>query len=311
MTMQNHTLQALRSRPVLTLAAAASLSLVLAACGGGKSEPASQPAAKVNKGEVTIAQINQVLAVQRVKPELGEAVSRQILERLIEQELVVQKAQELKLDSDPKVMLQMEAARREVIVRAYAEKIGQAAAKPTDAEIAQFYADKPALFKERRIYSLQELSIEAKPEQVTMLQERLAKAKTLSEFIEFLRSQDLKFNASQAVRRAEELPPGALDNLSKLKDGQSLVVPNAGGLQVVYLQNSRSQPVDEARARPVIEQILLGQRKAEIAGKEMKALREAAKIEYLGKFAEKAAGAASATTDGGALLAPAASEAGK
>lgn len=311
MTMQNHTLQALRSRPALTLAAAASLCLVLAACGGGKSEPVSQPAAKVNKGEVTIAQINQVLAVQRVKPELGEAVSRQILERLIEQELVVQKAQELKLDSDPKVVQQIEAARREVIVRAYAEKIGQAAVKPTDAEIAQYYADKPALFKERRIYSLQELSIEAKPEQVAMLQDRLAKAKTLSEFIEFLRSQDLRFNASQAVRRAEELPPGGLDNLAKLKDGQSLVVPNAGGMQVVYLQNSRSQPVDEARARPVIEQILLGQRKAEIAGKEMKALREAAKIEYLGKFAEKAAGAASAATDGGALLAPAASEAGK
>lgn len=311
MTMHAQNRQARRSRPVLTLATVASLSLVLAACGGGKSEPASQPAAKVNQGEVTIQQINFVLAAQRVKPEQGEVASRQILERLIDQELVVQKAKELKLDADPKVLQQIEVAKREVLTRAYADHIGQEVAKPTDAEIAQYYAERPALFKERRVYNLQELNIEASPEQVTALRARLASSKTLTEFIEHLRSQRLRFNGGQAVRAAEQLPLSVLDNVAKLKDGQSLVTASPNGLQVLYLQNSMSQPVDETRARPSIEQFLTNQRKAELASKQMKALRSAAKIEYVGKFAEKAPGAASAPVDAGALLSPAASEAGK
>ncbi|WP_204265221.1 hypothetical protein, partial [Klebsiella pneumoniae] len=77
----------------------------------------------------------------------------------------MQKAQELKLDRDPRVVQQVEAAKREIIARAYAERIGESVAKPANDEIAKYYAEKPALFKERRIYSLQELNIEAKPEQ--------------------------------------------------------------------------------------------------------------------------------------------------
>lgn len=308
--MQEQTFPAARSYRVLVLAAAASLSLVLTACGGGKSEP-GVPAAKVNKGEVTVQQINAVLTAQRVKPELTDVASRQVLERLIEQELAVQKAVELKLDNDPKVLQQIEAAKREIIMRAYADHIGQKVAKPTDAEIAKYYAEKPALFGERRIYNLQELTIEASPEQLTALRARLATAKTLTEFIEFMRSQQVRFNASQAVRAAEQLPMGVLDAVARLKDGQSLVVPNANGMQVLYLQGSRSNPVDETRARPAIEQFLSNQRKAELAAKELKALREAAKIEYLGKFAEKAPAAASAPADAASLLAPSASEAVK
>ncbi|MCP6231806.1 hypothetical protein NL428_27395, partial [Klebsiella pneumoniae] len=84
--------------------------------------------------------------------------------RLVDQELAVQKAQEQKLDRDPRVVQQIEAAKREIIARADAERLGEAVAKPANDEIARYYADKPALFKDRRIYSLQELSIEAKPE---------------------------------------------------------------------------------------------------------------------------------------------------
>jgi hypothetical protein len=63
---------------------------------------------------------------------------------------------------------------------------------------------------------------------------------------------------------------------------------------VLFLVGSRSQPVDEARARPAIEAFLMNQRKAELVQKDLKALREGSKIEYVGKFAEPAPAAASA-----------------
>ena len=47
-------------------------------------------------------------------------------------------------------MQQIEAARREIISRAYVEKIGEGAPKPTPAEVKAYYEKHPALFANRR-----------------------------------------------------------------------------------------------------------------------------------------------------------------
>jgi EpsD family peptidyl-prolyl cis-trans isomerase len=265
---------------------------LLVACGGGKDKAASQVAAKVNKEEISVHQINFVLQQQRgLRPEQADAVGRQVLERLVDQELAVQKAQELKLDRDPRVLQQIEAARREIVARAYLEKTGEAAAKPSAEEIKKYYDDKPALFKERRVYNIQELAIEAPREQVEALRVQMQSAKSANEFVDFLKAKGIKFAASQAVRPAEQLPLSMLDTFSKMKDGQSLLLPTASGAQVVVLAGSRSEPVDEARAQPAIEQFLQNDAKRKLIEADMKAMRAAAKIEYVGKFAEGAASA--------------------
>lgn len=261
----------------------------LAACGGDKGDKASQTAAKVNKEEITVHQINFVLQRQSgLKPEQAEAAGRQVLERLIDQELAVQKAQEQKLDRDPRVVQQIEAAKREIIARAYVERVGESVAKPSNEEIAKYYADKPALFKERRIYSLQELQIEAKPEQFEAIRTKLSASKSLNEFIDFLKAGEYRFNGNQAVRAAEQLPLASLDAIAKLKDGDSVLSGNPNGLTVLFLVGSRSQPVTEDQARPAIEAFLLNQRKTEAVQKDLKALRDSSKIEYVGKFAQPA-----------------------
>ncbi len=285
-----------RSRAVnlvtLTLVAAAAL---LVGCGDKKDKAASQTAAKINKDEVTVHQINFLLQQQRgLKPEQADAASRQILERLIDQQVALQKADDLKIDRDPRVVQALEAARRDIVARAYIERVGEAAPKPTPEEIKKYYDEKPALFKERRIYSLQEMMIEAKPEQVPELRERLGAAKNINEFVEFLKSKDFRFAANQAVRAAEQLPLASLDGFARMKDGQAMMVPQPAGVQVVLLAGSRSQPVTEEQARPVIEAYLLNERKRKLAEDDIKALRAAAKIEYVGKFAEAAASAPAA-----------------
>ena len=309
--MHNKHVQTMATRlffPRASLLAAVAAAAVLAACGGDKGgEKASQTAAKVNKEEITVHQINFVLQRQPgLKPEQAEAASRQVLERLIDQELAVQKAQEQKLDRDPRVVQQIEAAKREIIARAYVERVGESVAKPSKEEIAKYYADKPALFKERRIYSLQELQIEAKPEQFEAVRAKLSASKSLNEFIEFLKAGEFRFNGNQAVRAAEQLPLANLDAIAKLKDGDSVLSANPNGLTVLFLVGSRSQPVTEEQARPAIEAFLLNQRKTEVVQKDLKALREGSKIEYVGKFAQPAPAAASAPA---LPPAPAASEA--
>jgi EpsD family peptidyl-prolyl cis-trans isomerase len=272
----------------------ASFVLVLTGCGDRKKDTgASQTAAKVNKEEVTVHQINLMLQQRRgLKPEQVEVASKQILEFLVDQELAVQRTRELKIDQDPRVMLQVETAKREVLARAYAERTGESASKPTDDEIKKYYDDTPALFKDRRIYSLQELSIDAKPEQVAALRDQLQRVKSASEFAEYLKANNVRFTGNQGVRAAEQLPGDVLGQLAKMKDNQMVLLPSPTGAVVIMLVGSRAEPVDEARAKPAIEQFLLNDAKRKRIEADVKALRAAAKIEYIGKFAQAGASAA-------------------
>ena len=291
--------------PLVALSAAA---VLLVGCGDKKEKAASQTAVKVNKDEITVHQINFVLQQQRgLRPEQTDAASKQILERLIDQQLALGKAEELKVDRDPRVVQALEAARREVVSRAYLEKVGEAAAKPTAEEIKKYYDEKPALFSERRIYSIQEIAIEAKPDQVAVLRDKLAAAKNITEFVDWLKANDYRFSGNQAVRAAEQLPLNSLESFARMKDGQAAIVPAANGVQVVVLAGSRSQPVTEEQSRPAIEQFILNERKRKLIEDDVKALRTAAKIEYVGKFAEGAASAAAAKPAPAAAPAPAAS----
>jgi EpsD family peptidyl-prolyl cis-trans isomerase len=281
-----------RIGPTRTLAVALAVTAtLLAGCGDKKKDKAAtQTAAKVNKEEITVHQINFLLGQQRaVPPEQAASASRQVLERLIDQELALQKAGDQKLDRDPRVVQQIEAARREIISRAYLEKIGEGAPRPTPAEVNAYYEAHPALFKDRRVYNFQEVSIEAKPEQVETLKKVLSQAKNFPEFVAYLKTNGYRYAGNEAVRSAEQLPLASVDQFAQMKDGQAIFNARPGGAQVINLAASRSQPVNLPQATPAIEQFLLNERKRKLIADDLQALRGAAKIEYVGDFAADAA----------------------
>ncbi|MBL8469454.1 EpsD family peptidyl-prolyl cis-trans isomerase [Methyloversatilis discipulorum] len=275
----------------LTVIAAA----ILTACGGegGEKKTATQVAAKVNGGEVSVHQINQVMQRTNVaNPEQAKAASRQVLERLIDQELLVQQAVEKKLDRDPKTLQAIEAARREVLARAYLEQVSGAAAKPTDSEIKDYYSQHPELFAERRIFNLRELAIAAGPDFTPKLEQFMSQPRNLQQIAEWLRSENVRFTANAVTKPAEQLPLEMVKRVHQIKDGQIGVLGTPNGILVIEVAASRSVPVDENAARPVIEQFLLNQRKGELAQSEVKKLRESGKIEYMGEFTAPAPAAA-------------------
>ena len=261
---------------------------LLSGCGEPKKDkPATQTAAKVNKEEITVHQIGFLMGQQRaVPPDQAASASRQVLERLIDQELALEKASEQKLDREPAVVQRIEAARREIISRAYLDKVAAGAPKPTPAEITAFYDAHPGLFKQRRVYSLQEINVQAKPEQIDGMKVALTAAKTFADFAAWLKANDYKFAASQAVLSAEQLPLASVAEFAKMKVGQAVfrAVPN--GAQVINVAGIREEPVDAERAKPAIEQYLLNERKRKLMADDMKALRGSAKIEYVGDFAK-------------------------
>ena len=269
------------------LLAAITAAVLLSACGGDKGDKASQTAAKVNKEEITVHQINFLLEQQRgLAPEQAASASKQVLERLIDQELALQKAEDQRLNREPRVVQQLEAARREIIARDYAEKIAAGAPKPSAAEVKAYYAAHPALFTQRRVYTLQEIAIQAKPDQLPPLQAKLAASKDVGDFVSYLKANDFVFGVNQAVRGAEQLPLNSIDRIASLKEGQTIFNRTPSGAQVVVLVSARSQPVDEARAAPAIEQYLWNERKRKVVQDDLKALRSGSKVEYVGDYAK-------------------------
>jgi EpsD family peptidyl-prolyl cis-trans isomerase len=274
------------------------LATMLAGC-GAKDPATTQAAARVNKNEITVHQIGAQLSQQPgVKPEQVQQVERQILERLVNRELVVQKATDLKVDREPKVLQAIESARQEIIARAYADKLSEGAARPTPAEIKKYYNEHPVLFAERKIYQLQEFAIEADAGQIESLKGAMPGMKTADDLAAYLKGKGLKFASTQVVRAAEQLPLSALPALARLSDGQALLEPTPVGARLIVVRSARPQPVDEARASRAIEQFLFNEQKRKLLADDLKSLRSAARIEYLGRFAASAPA-------GGDLLPPA------
>jgi EpsD family peptidyl-prolyl cis-trans isomerase len=262
--------------------------LALSACGKGSEQPASQVAAKVNKGEISVHQINfQLARAGNIPPEQAKVASQQVLEKLIDQDLLVEKAVEGKLDRDPNVMTTVENARRQILAQAYLEKVMAAAGKPDAKEISEYFAQHPELFTKRRIFKIQELDIRMEPALVTELQQDIGKGKSIADVAAWAKTKNLPANAGIWVKPAEQLPLAMLPRLNEMKDGQMALIAQPSGATVIQLLASQDQPIDEKSATPVIEQFLFNKRKTEIAEREVKQLRQAATIEYVGEFAQK------------------------
>jgi len=263
---------------------------VITGCSKNETQSApTQVAAKVNSTEITISQINNVLARTNVAPEAAERAKREILDKLIDTELAKQAAMDKKLDRTPNVLQAIESAKTEILARAYLEQFAAGLPRPTPDEVKKYYADHPELFSERRIYSIEEISVPAKEGLAATLREQIGKSHTLQDVGAWLKSQGIPFNANSGVRAAEQLPLEYLPQMQTMKDGEMRVFEVAGGVQVIRVAASKSDPVDEAHATPRIQQFLFGQSSRDAIDKEMKQIKEKAKIEYVGEFATSAA----------------------
>jgi EpsD family peptidyl-prolyl cis-trans isomerase len=281
------------------------LLFVVALAGGcdvqDRPKPASQVAANVNGDEVTVHQLNQVLAgTPGIEPDRAAQAKREILERLIDRQLVERQAIEKKLDRAPGVMQAIDAARSEILAQAYRERVAAAQAEPTAEEVAKYYAEHPELFAQRRVFDLEEIVVQAQADLAGALREQAMKSRSMQEVAAWLGSQGAKFTENRGVRAAEYLSNNFLSTLQAMKPGEIRVIESGGRAHVFRLQASQPAPVDQPSVAPRIRQFLFNQRLARALDVDVAELRKRSKIEYIGEFAKPAANAAEAAPVAGA-----------
>ena len=264
--------------------------VLLAACGHSSGPATSQVAVRVNQDEISVHQLNQQLArVNATGMTDDQKVSAQktVLEGLVDQDLLLEQAKGKQLDRDPEVVSAMENARRQILVEAYVQRQILPSAKPTEEEVKKYYNDNPALFAERRVYALQEAIVsDLTQDQLSQLTQRLRETKDLEAAMKWLRGQGVKVAANIGVRPAEQLPMNLLEKLSQLKDGGIGVFdgPKKNSINIVKIVSSQLAPVDEKSASASIEQFLTNRKREDLVRAEVKRLRDAAKIVYVGDF---------------------------
>ena len=275
------------------------LTLLVSGCNGKDAQTlTTQVAAKVGSEEISIHQINQVLSRSTMAisaPQSVQALRADVLEKLIDQQLVVEQAIEARLHRSPEVLAQIDAARREVLARAYVQQLTNTIPKPAIEESRKYFRDHPQLFSERRVFSLQEIQLTPDSGVAEQVREQLAGGKSMGDVAAWLKAHDIPFGGGAATRAAEQIPLDLLARLQALKDGQSAIVETPRGVTVLRITSSQAAPVTEEAALPRIEQFLMNQRGAEALGQTMKRLRAKATVIYSGDFAKAAPPTAAAS----------------
>jgi EpsD family peptidyl-prolyl cis-trans isomerase len=245
----------------------------------GKPVPRSEVAATVNGSEIALAQLRRAVAASVAAPG-AKPTPAQLVDAMIDEELLAQKALDLKLERQPQVRAAIEAMRTRILAQSYMQLLATSE-KEDPAKVRAFYRANPALFEQRRIYRLFELIITAPPLERAALRARVSKAKTLSEVSDWLKSRNIEFALGAATKAAEEIPLQLLPSLAAMQDGQIALIDGAGAISVIQLVQSQSAPLSEAQALPLIEQFLRAPEFTKLVAAQLKRLRDSADIEYL------------------------------
>jgi EpsD family peptidyl-prolyl cis-trans isomerase len=256
--------------------------------------------ARVNGGEITVHQVNFVLeggASHDTWAGMGAGAtesaddSHATLDRLIDQEVLVQAAIAQKLDRNPQVLAALELARRSVLANAYMEQLRGASVKPGIEDIQAYYRAHPALFSERRVYTLREFRISSKDGTANhVLEARLRsaweQAHDWGKLLDAAGTGTEPYASSMVVLAAEQLPLEDVEAFQKMQVGAVHFFTTDDGLRVQQVVKIANQPMVEATAAPMIQAYLVAQTRQQAALVELARLRQAARIDRIGDFAE-------------------------
>jgi hypothetical protein len=135
------------------------------------------------------------------------------------------------------------------------------------------------------VFKFNEIVMPNRPANWSDLERVLSPVKTIQEAAAVLRERGIDAPiATNSTRGSEQIPLSMLPQFDKLKEGDVVIYAQPPAILIAQVVSIRSEPVDEKRAEPIIEQFLMNKRRAEAVQAEAKRLREAAKVVYTGEF---------------------------
>jgi peptidyl-prolyl cis-trans isomerase C len=255
----------------------------LSACGDkAKERKPGQALASVNGEEVTMLQLNEEMQRAAVPATQQDTASKQLLQVLIDRTLLEEAAAKENLDRDPKVMQAIDRARALIVAQAYLQKRIGNVARPTPAEVEDYFNKHPGFFSNRKQFSMDEVVIGAN-DLTPEVRGAADHAKSLEEVAVWLDAHKIKYGRSQLTRSTADVPEALSKRLLGQPKGQLFVIKEGSRAVFISVTDVKDAPVNLQVASNQIEQYLMGQKNKELAAAELQRLRANARIEYLNK----------------------------
>lgn len=282
MKVKNSVLSRRMLAGLLMLVAAAGLS----ACSNKDKKP-GQSLVRVNGEEITILQVNDEFMRAGVQAGQEEAASKKLLESLIDRQLILAEAVRNKIDRTPEVMQAIERAKAQIIAQAFLQKITSQIAKPSKAEVDEYFEKHPEFFTKRKEFYLQQLAV-ANRNFSDEIKVFIDSARSLDEVAIWMDRHGVNYVRGQVTRSTADLPQQAVDKLLELPQGQLFLVSEGDNKVLNILTAIKDAPVTATNAVPQIERFLANKKGKDAVEVEIAHLRSLAKIEYLNASAPAA-----------------------
>jgi peptidyl-prolyl cis-trans isomerase C len=271
------------------LALAAGVALVVAGCGkaGGDAKSQGPAVLKINDRSFTATDVEKEIGqeVRRSPRELGPFLAtkdgqKQFLDRMVRRELLLQEAEKRKIGDQAEVVDQVNALRRELMIRALLQEEIGAKIKVEDKDVQEYYAAHPEEFsgdKVRARHILLQTEEEAK-----QVQERLAKNESFEELAKTL-SKDTSTAAKGGdldYFSRDQMVPEFAKAAFALKPGEvSGIVKSPFGYHLIKLvDRKKGQPLTFEQVKAQLQRRLLDERQNQRFTQWMKDLEGAAKV---------------------------------
>lgn len=236
--------------------------------------------ARAGNFSVDRASVDREFQRQGISSPTPEA-TRKVVDAVINEHLVHSAAQEARILNEAELTPLMERAERRLLGALYLERVLQRVDPPLQHEVDALVAQRPELFKARKIFRFRQLLLQ--PDATPAIEEV---RKTVEQIPDWDRlDRHLTTRGWVGARSALWLGPEQLDKatlaaLNGMADGELRVLAQQVAAPVVILQrlSTHDDPFDVDQASEFAAQALLAQYRSDAAKKLLADLRESARI---------------------------------
>ena len=259
---------------------------------GCKRSATGQVVAVVNGEEISLSELNGELKNAPAGAD-KDAIRAAALQNLINRKLLVQQARDRGIDKDPDYLQQERRVDDQVLIEMLGQQVTKNVPMPTPAEMDRFIAENPQMFGQRAVYSLDQLvfPMPADRNQLNAFKEDHSLAAVATR----LEGMKIPFQRQQGKLDSVATPTELLKQVTSLPAGEPFVIATGGNVVVSVLGGKQEAPITGEQARRVAAEVIRKKAVTDIAQKQVKQARDAAKIEYQPGFAPKTSPSAAAT----------------
>jgi EpsD family peptidyl-prolyl cis-trans isomerase len=263
----------LRCCPLLLFSLVPAMSL--AGC-AGSSQPAEQVVAQGKDFELTIHEYDQALRQSpAVTAEAVQPMRKAILEALIDEKLLADRAMSADLDKTSSVAQELQAAKRAILAKAFVQQLTGGTYKPSEQELRQYYKDHPLQFAGRKRFVVSEVVLKS---DLPNIRDYLAafEKSGLEGLSAFGDAQGSRSRPSliKVVRFSDDIVGPATANVPRLAVGSQVVYQTVGQVHLGSIEELSEDPLPYEQARPAMTAGLLQERNSKLVKAAIKKERD-------------------------------------